>query len=354
MQVERAMRTPSVQTIALFTSLAVALPIALRVATSSFTLLLLTPALFLLLLLSFLCIHVLLGLVLDAKYPSPNLRLRVSARPLAFSTPAAWQAVLTRSQWSTQSPQSLPPLTPSYPVLSSALNDILIMIVRDFVLVWYTKLSSSPSFPAAVSITLHASLDSFIERLSALDLPALVVHRVLPKITAHVEQFRQSEVALRGAGLERHLTESEELDLLLAGRYAGPGGKLHPAVENLASVVTKQTEEAHLRDLIDRALPFILPPDAAGSKVVRIVVREIVTCAVLGPVMDMLSDPDFWNKAVDQLVSVSYFGNLWCSHTFRRVKRFDNSASEISSRGTAWSHMRNDVPESSSRKYVVF
>jgi sorting nexin-25 len=246
-------------------------------------------------------IHVLLGFTLDTMYPSPPRPARHSARALAFSTPAAWQAVITRSQWSTQSPKDLPPLAPAYPVLSSSLNEILIMIVRDFVLEWYTKLSPSPSFPTAVSTTLHASIGTFIGRVCTLDLPSLVVHRVLPKVTAHVEQFRESEIALRGAALERHLTESQELDLLLAGRYAGPRGKLHPAVENLASSVTKQSEEAHLRDLIDRALPFVLPPDAAASKAVRILLREIVTSAVLGPVMDMLADPDFWNRAVDQL-----------------------------------------------------
>jgi sorting nexin-25 len=147
-------------------------------------------------------------------------------------------------------------------------------------------------------------MGSLIGRVSTLDIPSLIVHRIIPKVTAHVERFRQSEVALRGAGLERHLTESEELDMLLAGRYAGPGGKLHPAVENLASAVTKQTEEAHIRRLVDSALPLILPPEVAASKAVRIVIREIVTCAVLGPIMDMLSDPDFWNKSIDKLVSL--------------------------------------------------
>ncbi|KAF8522877.1 PhoX domain-containing protein [Hysterangium stoloniferum] len=297
------MRQIGIQGAALVVMGAVALPVLARIMTSSLTLFLLSPFLVFLLGTFFLCIHILLGFILDLKHSpyAPDKSLRAAARPLAFSTPAAWQAVITRSQWSTQSPQSLPSLAPSYPVLSSSLNDILIMIVRDFVLVWYTKLSSSPSFPSAVSTTLHGSMTSLICRVSTLDLPSLIVHRVIPKVTAHVEQFRQSEVALRGAGLERHLTESEELDILLAGRYAGPGGKLHPAVENLASAVTKQTEEAHLRGLIDRALPFVLPPDAAGSKAVRIVIREIVTCAVLGPIMDMLSDPDFWNKSIDQL-----------------------------------------------------
>lgn len=90
---------------------------------------------------------------------------------------------------------------------------------------------------------------------------SLVVRRVLPGLTAHVDQFRYSETVLRGAGLERHLTQSEELDLLLASRYTSKGSQLHPAVDNLATTFTRQSEEAHLRTVVDAILPYVLPPN---------------------------------------------------------------------------------------------
>jgi len=130
------------------------------------------------------------------------------------------------------------------------------------------------------------------------------VKHLLPKIINHVEQFRDSEVALRGAGLERKLTQSEELDMLLASKYATKGsGKLHSAVDNLSSSFTKQAEETHLRQLLDKVLPFILPEKENRSPALRIVAREIAACSVLYPLMDMFTDPDFWNRTVDQLVS---------------------------------------------------
>lgn len=110
-------------------------------------------------------------------------------------------------------------------------------------------------------------------------------------------------MALRGAGLERRLTQSEELDLLLASRYAGKGAaKLHPAIENLSTTFTRQNEELHLRRLVDRVLPYVLPEAEAGSQALKIVVRELIACTVLYPVMDMISDPDFWNRTIDQVV----------------------------------------------------
>ncbi|KAL4253565.1 sorting nexin family protein [Abortiporus biennis] len=285
-------------------SVGLILPAITHVLSSPFILILLSPLIFLLFVLGFLFLNLLCGYLLDLTRSPVTNQLPHAARPFAFSTPAAWQAVLTRSQWSYKAPQTLAPLAPEYPVISAALNDILIMIVRDFVLTWYRDISSSPSFPTSVSTTIHGSLQRLLARSNNIDLSALMVKKVLPQVTAHIEQFRQSEVALRGAGLERRLTQSEELDLLLASRYAsrgGSGGKLHTAIENLSSTFTKQSEEAHLRELVDKALPYILPEIEGKSKALKIVVREVVACTVLYPVMEMLTDPDFWNRSIDQV-----------------------------------------------------
>jgi sorting nexin-25 len=284
--------------------LAVSIPVVLRIVSSPLAILLLAPPFVVFVVISSLLVHFYLAYRLDSKALAPGNPLSHAARPLAFSTPAAWQAVLTRSQWSHKSPQSLPSLCPDMPVVSSNLNEIMILIVRDFVLSWYKDISSSPSFPTAVSTTLHAALEQLLQRTATIDIPSLLVNRILPKVTSHIEQFRQSEVALRGAGLERHLTQSEELDMLLASRYVGKGERLHPAVDNLSSTFTKQNEEMHLKGIVDRILPYILPENEARSKVLKIAVREVVACTVLYPIMDMVTDPDFWNRTIEQVVSV--------------------------------------------------
>ena len=281
--------------------LAIILPVVSRVVSSPFALLILSPLFLLLFAIGYLLLNIYLGWLFDAR-SQPYNPLHQAARPLAFSTPAAWQAVLTRSQWSQNTPKTLAPLAPGLPEVSDALNDIVTMIIRDFVSSWYKDLSNSPAFPIAVSSVVHASLQQLISRASVIDISALVVKRILPRVTTHIEQFRQSEVALRGAGLERSLTQSEELDILLASRYANKGGKLHPAVENLSTTFTRQTEEIHLRQLVEKALPWILPPKESKSKAVRLVVREIVTCTVLFPLVEMIADPDFWNRMIDQVV----------------------------------------------------
>ncbi|KAF8641121.1 hypothetical protein AX17_000763 [Amanita inopinata Kibby_2008] len=293
-------------TVVLVGLLSVLLPLVFRVLSSPWLLFLFSPLLLLCAVIALLALLVYFAHALDTTTQLSHSSLADVARPFAFSTPAAWQAVITRSQWSLNAAQTLPPLVPEAHQLSNALNEILSLIVRDFVQSWYQELSSSPSFPQAVTLLLHHSLGEIIKRAEKVDIPALLVKRILPKLTAHVEQFRQSEMALRGADLERRLTQSEELDLLLANKYAAGGsGRLHPAIENLSTTFTKQTEEMHLRNLTNQILPFVLPEKESKSKALTIVVREILTCTVLYPVMDMISDPDFWNQSIDRVAGAA-------------------------------------------------
>lgn len=311
-----------------FPGIAIVGPLFARLFSPAF-LIILSPFLFLLLLVAFIFSNILISFALDRVSPRtrPQKHLLTAARPFAFSTPAAWEAVLTRSQWSYTSPHSLPPLVPESPHVSTAINEILILIVRDFVLSWYTSLSPSPSFPASVSTTLRASVKELLTRLEKVDLPSLIVRRVIPKINAHVDHFRESERALRGVGLERRVTQSDELDLLLASRYAGRGGKLHPAVDNLSSMLTRPHEEAYIRSLVDRALPFLLPPSETGSRAVHVAAREIISCVVFTPIMDMFAEPDFWNRVIDQFVRPSLvpISIVRLMSIYRLAQRFVNS-----------------------------
>lgn len=293
------------RTVFLVAALAVSIPVVFRIISSPLVVVVLAPFFIALVVISSLLAYFYLAFRLDSNVLVPVNPLTHAARPFAFSTPAAWQAVLIRSQWSHKSPQSLPFLCPDMPIVSANLNEIMILVVRDFVLSWYKDISSSPSFPTAVSTTMHAALEQLLQRVATLDVASLLVKRILPKVTSHLEQFRQSEVALRGAGLERHLTQSEELDMLLASRYVGKGERLHPAVDNLSSTFTKQNEEMHLRGIVDRILPYILPENEARSRILKTVVREVVACTVLYPIMDMVTDPDFWNRTIEQVVRVS-------------------------------------------------
>ncbi|KAF8323847.1 hypothetical protein DL93DRAFT_2222735 [Clavulina sp. PMI_390] len=295
------------QAVAFVAAVAVVTPLIWKLL-SPIVLILLAPLFLVILGAAFVFINIAIPFLLDSRASKRRVRQRPghAAQSFLFSTPAAWQAVLTRSQWSFTSPHSLPPLIPGSPSVSASLNDIIVLIVRDFVLSWYRSISPSPSFPASVSNSVRHSVKSILDRLDKVDVPALMVKRVLPIVNSHIDQFCESEKALRGVGLERRLTQSDELDLVLASRYATRGGKrLHPAVDNLSTMLTRPTEEAYLRDLVERVLPLVLPPEEAGSRAVHVIAREILTTSVLVPLLEMLGDPDFWNRIIDQFAGAA-------------------------------------------------
>ncbi|KAH9081947.1 PhoX domain-containing protein [Lactarius deliciosus] len=269
----QSLNTTSVVFVAI---LAISVPFFVRLASSPLTILLLSPLLLLLLPIAFLISVLLLGYALDACLPPQNF---LPPRQLT-----RWHSPLLLPG----KPFSSDPNGPTSP--------------HKACLLWIYRLLLR--FPTAVSAVLHSALGSLLSRLSSADLSSIIVKRVLPKITAHVEQFQESEIALRGAGLERRLTESEELDMLLASRYAGRR-RLHPAVNNLSSSFTKQAEENHLKSLLDRVLPIIIPADESRSTALCVVIREIAACSVMYPLMDMLADPDFWNCTIDQLAGAA-------------------------------------------------
>ncbi|ORY72392.1 PXA domain-domain-containing protein [Leucosporidium creatinivorum] len=222
--------------------------------------------------------------------------------PLIFTSPAAWSVTQTRASWEAASASSSrAPLPGAPPAVSTSLDHLFDLIIRDFVKKWYSNISDSPAFPNAVERTIRETLGSLVSRVGGVDWSDVLVGQILPLVTDHVDTFRTAEQALRGQDLSTQLTESDELDLFLASRYASEtkSGKLHQAVD-VASPNSRPAEEAWLSGLVGRVLPFILPERELESGAVRTIVRELVACAVVLPIIEMMSDPDFWNKMIDE------------------------------------------------------
>ena len=128
------------------------------------------------------------------------------------------------------------------------------------------------------------------------DLVDIAVSRIVPIVTTHLKDFGLAEQAIRGKALNRNVTESEELDLAIAAKYRD--GKLHPAA-SLTFSDTKLVQQEHLRKILVRVLPEVLPDDVVQSRAVLVLVKEIVACAVLFPLMQILADGDTWNQSME-------------------------------------------------------
>lgn len=210
---------------------------------------------------------------------------------------------LGREQWSSElsalrkrQAYEKKPLCDSSTKISQALDDVLDLITRDFVWSWFSKISENPAFRNEVDKAIRCALDELRERLVTLDLPEVLTTRIVPIMTAHFHDFNEAERAIRGHKLNRSVTESEELDLAIASKYRD--GKIHPAA-SLSYSDLKLTQQDYLRQTTSKILPHVLPDDVISSRAVSSLIREIVACAVLFPVLQLLSDPDTWNQLME-------------------------------------------------------
>lgn len=219
--------------------------------------------------------------------------------PPAFIRPGIWdkeKAAVHRRSAYTRSP-----LYPQSPAVSTRIDGLLDLILRDYVSSWYKNITARPVFQNEIDRAIRSVLSRVGDRVASLDVVEIAVAKFVPLITNHMRDYSNAERAVRGKDLARDMTASDELDMAVASKYRD--GKLHPAA-TLAFSDTKLTQQAHLRNLVSRLLPILLPPNMQSSRAVTSLIREVVACAVLTPIVLMLSDPDTFNQLMEGFVSV--------------------------------------------------
>lgn len=308
-----------------------AIALSLAVATGLFyhprslLALLLLPVFLLSLLLSPLVVHLVLSYLAAARGVPSKHGSDPLVPLLSIATPSGLEAARIRKQWQASKSHQRFQLAPNSLKVSAALDRLIDIILDNYLNSWY-KIVISPSdtsFPDAVNRTIRDVLVEIRERLAEVDWASLGVTTLVPKITSHLELFTEAQQTLlsatngagnaagqggfpEGQGRNKQKSPSavpagEELDLLLSEKYAAllDGKGLHPAVSG-ASFNSRPSEEKHLRFLVERILAVVMPKREADSKAVNVMTMEIVACAVIRPIIEAISDPDLWNRMLDE------------------------------------------------------
>ncbi|KAI9674680.1 MAG: Intermediate filament protein [Caeruleum heppii] len=217
----------------------------------------------------------------------------VRTTSVAFVAPDVWEEHLAEWRRTQAEGQERRPLHAQSAAISDALDGLIDLILRDFVTSWYGKISTSRAFVGEVDNAIRVALLNLLERLTSTDLIEVLVSRLVPVITSHLSDAYEAEKAIRGRHLNRTVTESEELDLAIAARFRD--GRLHPAA-SLSYADTKIVQQDYLRRTLEDLVPEVLPPSQTQSRAVTVMIREMLACAVLSSVMEILSEPDTWNQ----------------------------------------------------------
>ncbi|CAN9334712.1 unnamed protein product [Alternaria alternata] len=189
---------------------------------------------------------------------------------VAFVAPDRWKA--EREAMNLRNTYMMEPLYPASFMISDSIDVLIGLILRDFVKSWYGSISKSPTFVNEVDRAIRASMGEVRERILAVDMVETVVSRMIPLITDHLRASYEAERIVRGRKLSRDITDSEELDLAIAAKYKE--GRLHPAA-SLAYSNTKPIQQQHLRSIVARLLPTIIPANMSTSPAVNVLIKEL-------------------------------------------------------------------------------
>ncbi|KAI1616945.1 PXA domain-containing protein [Exophiala viscosa] len=272
--------------------------------------------------------------------PSP-----LPAEPPTFLRPDKWRAELSLYAASCEY-KPLQLYDKSF-VVSQALDALIGLALRDFASSWYGKITKSSVFVNEVDKNIRVALAEVRDRILNEDMVNVIISRVVPIVTAHMREFDQAERIVRGRSLSRSVTESEELEMAIAAKYRD--GKLHPAA-SLAFSDTKTIQQDHLRKLLVRILPDVLSPTMMASRATLVLVKEIVACAVLCPILQLLSDPDTWN----QLVEAYGRTTLQDRKTVRRMRAALDQHTSPMPRGRTDQELPRLGPDDSERAFERF
>ncbi|KAL2827099.1 PXA domain-containing protein [Aspergillus pseudoustus] len=214
--------------------------------------------------------------------------------PVAFVARQHWKKEL--SEFQKRSKYQAESLYPQSFIVSEGIDEVLSLITRDFISSWHRSITPNPAFPNEVDKVIRTAIGNLRDGLLAEDIVSLLVSRIFPILSTHLKEFDIAERSVRGKNLTRNVTESEELDLAIASKYRD--GHLHPAAV-LSLSDQKAVEQEYLRKITVGLLPQLFPENVLNSRIVSVLIREILSCAILFPLISVLSDPDTWNQLME-------------------------------------------------------
>ncbi|KAK0043037.1 sorting nexin-25 [Biomphalaria pfeifferi] len=157
--------------------------------------------------------------------------------------------------------------------LDNVLQDVIDLLCRHYILVWYQSISEDQAFVKHVQVEMWKVIDKVSRRLSEIDLVRFLSQDVLDCLNQHFKNIRLAK--------KNKLDKSEEDFKQFL---------LHSWLKE------EEKELSCLRNVSETLLLLLLSPPYATCAPLRHLLREIIACSVLKPTIDLLCDPDFINQ----------------------------------------------------------
>lgn len=232
-------------------------------------------------------------LIIALRYFSMDFDMRRKAAVYNSKNPASTNASLKK-------PVQTPKFTKSNwrrkvdsPVVEDAMDCFTRHLVSEWVAdLWYSHLTPDREGPEELVRIINDVLAEFSDRVRSINLIDLLTRDIVVLICTHLEIFRMTRAKIEKQQFE-HLTVQQldgELRRILASE-----NKLHPALFSI------EAEHKVLQHLMDGLISFTFKPEDLQCSFFRCIVRELLACAVMRPVLN-LANPRFINERIESFV----------------------------------------------------
>ncbi|KAL1829218.1 hypothetical protein ACET3Z_007630 [Daucus carota] len=176
------------------------------------------------------------------------------------------------------------------PAVEDALDHFSRHLVSEWVTdLWYSRITPDKQAPEELVRIINSVLAEIASRMRNIDLIDLLTRDVIRLFCAHLELFRACNVKIqkRQLGSLTIGQRDRELKYVLAAQ-----NKLHPAL------FSTEAEHKVLQHLMEGLVSLSFRPDDLHCSLFRYIVRELLSCAVMRPVLN-LANPRFINERIE-------------------------------------------------------
>ncbi|XP_078585050.1 uncharacterized protein LOC144867149 [Branchiostoma floridae x Branchiostoma japonicum] len=179
--------------------------------------------------------------------------------------------------------------------LNQQLESLTRNIMRDFVMTWYRDITVDRQFSDEAFESLEDMSLTLSSRFKELDQHVLV-EKVLKVVHRHLFTTKEARRLLKTQPNFFKSDLDSESSLFAAYEKVA---KIHIALQSQA------VELDYLRSIAEVLLYVVFPVSTFRCESGKELVREILTCQLILPVVNMVSDPDWLNQKIFQILSPS-------------------------------------------------
>ncbi|PSS07436.1 Sorting nexin-13 like [Actinidia chinensis var. chinensis] len=179
------------------------------------------------------------------------------------------------------------------PVVEDAIDHFTRHIVSEWVTdLWYSRITPDRQGPEELVHIINGVLAEISSRMRNVNLIDLLTRDIINLFCTHLELFRasQEKIEIEQPGSLTFERRDMELKFVMAAE-----NKLHPAL------FSAEAEHKVLQHLMDGLISFTFKPEDLQCSLFHFIVRELLACAVMRPVLNLAS-PRFINERIESLV----------------------------------------------------